>query len=47
MCHVLWLNSYISLYRLHQATIHAYAHAGLFTAKDFVTGKISPKLKLH
>lgn len=38
---------YVSLYRLHQATIHGYAHAGLLTAKDFVTRKTSPKLKLH
>lgn len=38
---------YVSLYRIHQATIHGYAHAGILTAKDFVTRKISPKLKLH
>ncbi|ALD03166.1 NADH dehydrogenase [Acinetobacter sp. TTH0-4] len=38
---------YVSLYRLHQATIHGYTHAGLLTAKDFVTRKIGPKIKLH
>lgn len=38
---------YISLYRLHQAAIHGYAHAGLLTAKDFVTRKTGPKIKLH
>jgi NADH dehydrogenase len=38
---------YVSLYRIHQATIYGYAHAGLLTAKDFVTRKIAPKIKLH
>ena len=38
---------YVSLYRLHQATIYGYKHAGLLTAKDFVTRKIMPKIKLH
>ena len=38
---------YISLYRLHQAAIHGYTHAGLLTAKDFVTRKTGPKIKLH
>ncbi len=38
---------YVSLYRMHQASIYGYAHAGLLTAKDFVTKKISPKIKLH
>ena len=38
---------YVSLYRLHQATIYGYAHAGLLTVKDFVTRKITPKIKLH
>lgn len=38
---------YVSLYRMHQATIYGYAHAGLLTAKDFVTRKITPKIKLH
>lgn len=38
---------YISLYRLHQAAIHGYTHAGLLTAKDFVTRKTRPKIKLH
>ena len=38
---------YVSLYRIHQATIYGYAHAGLLTAKDFVTRKITPKIKLH
>lgn len=38
---------YVSLYRLHQATIHGYIHAGLLTVKDFVTRKIAPKIKLH
>lgn len=38
---------YVSLYRLHQATIYGYTHAGLLTAKDFVTRKIAPKIKLH
>ncbi len=35
------------LYRMHQATIYGYTHAGLLTAKDFVTRKIAPKIKLH
>lgn len=38
---------YVSLYRLHQATIYGYTHAGLLTAKDFVTRKVAPKIKLH
>lgn len=38
---------YVSLYRLHQATIYGYTHAGLLTAKDFVSRKITPKIKLH
>lgn len=38
---------YVSLYRMHQAAIYGYAHAGLLTAKDFVSRKISPKIKLH
>ncbi|OTG77574.1 FAD-dependent oxidoreductase [Acinetobacter terrae] len=38
---------YISLYRLHQAAIHGYTHVGLLTAKDFVTRKTGPKIKLH
>ena len=38
---------YVSLYRMHQATIYGYAHAGLLTAKDFVSRKISPKIKMH
>ncbi|ANF82053.1 NADH dehydrogenase [Acinetobacter sp. NCu2D-2] len=38
---------YVSLYRLHQATIHGYTQAGILTAKDFVARKISPKIKLH
>lgn len=38
---------YVSLYRLHQATIYGYTQAGLLTAKDFVTRKITPKIKLH
>ena len=38
---------YVSLYRMHQATIYGFAHAGLLTAKDFVARKIAPKVKLH
>ena len=38
---------YVSLYRMHQAAIYGYAHAGLLTAKDFVSRKISPKIKMH
>ena len=38
---------YVSLYRLHQAAIHGYTHAGILTAKDFVTRKTGPKIKLH
>ena len=38
---------YASLYRLHQANIHGYTHAGLLTAKDLVTKSVSPKIKLH
>src|SRR5690606_25656240 len=38
---------YVSLYRLHQATILGYTQAGTLTLKDFITRKISPKIKLH
>jgi NADH:ubiquinone reductase (H+-translocating) len=38
---------YVSLYRVHQANIHGYTHAGLLTAKDLVTKNIGPKIKLH
>ncbi len=38
---------YVSLYRLHQATILGYTQAGTLTVKDFITRKISPKIKLH
>ena len=38
---------YVYLYQLHQATIYGDAHAGLLTAKDFVSRKITPKIKLH
>ena len=38
---------YVSLYRLHQAAIHGYTRAGILTAKDFVTRKTGPKIKLH
>lgn len=38
---------YVSLYRLHQATIYGYVQAGLLTAKDFMAKKIVPKIKLH
>jgi len=38
---------YVSLYRLHQAKVNGYIHAGLSSIKDFVTRKISPKIKLH
>ncbi|MDM1269472.1 NAD(P)/FAD-dependent oxidoreductase [Acinetobacter indicus] len=38
---------YVSLYRLHQATIHGYTHAGVLTAKDMLGRKIGPKIKLH
>lgn len=38
---------YVSLYRLHQAAIHGYTQAGFITAKDFITRRIGPKIKLH
>ncbi|CAM4341178.1 NAD(P)/FAD-dependent oxidoreductase [Acinetobacter pragensis] len=38
---------YVSLYRMHQAAIHGYTHAGLLTVKDFMSKKITPKIKLH
>lgn len=38
---------YVSLYRMHQATIHGYTHAGLLATKDFVTRNLGPKVKLH
>lgn len=38
---------YVSLYRLHQAAIHGYTQAGIITAKDFITRRIGPKIKLH
>ena len=38
---------HVSLYRPHQAAIHDYTHAGLLTAKDFVTRNTAPKIKLH
>ena len=38
---------YVSLYRLHQATLHGYTQAGLMTAKDLMNKKVGPKIKLH
>lgn len=38
---------YVSLYRIHQATINGYFKAGLMAAKDIVKRKIAPKIKLH
>lgn len=38
---------YVSLYRMHQATINGYLHTSLFAIKDFVTRKVMPKIKLH
>lgn len=38
---------YVSLYRLHQATIYGYTQAGLRTAKDLMNRKLAPKIKLH
>lgn len=38
---------YVSLYRLHQATIYGYVKAGVLTVKDFMRAKIAPKIKLH
>ncbi len=44
---ILAKSMYLSLYRMHQATIHGYTHAGLLTAKDLVSKKMGPKIKLH
>lgn len=38
---------YLSLYRLHQATLHGYTQAGLMTVKDLMNKKVGPKIKLH
>ena len=38
---------YMSLHRLHQANIHGFTQAGLITAKDLVSKKMAPKIKLH
>ncbi|MFT4021765.1 MAG: NAD(P)/FAD-dependent oxidoreductase [Acinetobacter sp.] len=38
---------YMSLYRIHQAHIHGYTQAGLLATKDFVTRRVSPKIKLY
>ena len=38
---------YVSLYRLHQATIHGYTQAGLLTMKDLLTRRVRPKIKLY
>ena len=44
---VLAKTMYVSLYRLHQATLHGYTQAGLMTAKDLMNKKVGPKIKLH
>jgi NADH:ubiquinone reductase (H+-translocating) len=38
---------YVSLYRLHQANVHGYTHAGVITLKDMLARKFGPKIKLH
>ena len=44
-----WLakSLYISLYRMHQATLHGYTRTAYFIAKDAMNKKIAPKIKLH
>ena len=44
---VLAKTMYVSLYRIHQAHIHGYTYTGILTAKDLITRKLAPKLKLH
>ena len=38
---------YISLYRMHQATIHGYTRTAYFMAKDAMNKKLAPNIKLH
>lgn len=38
---------YVSLYRLHLATIHGYTYTGALTIRDLLTKNFGPKLKLH
>jgi NADH:ubiquinone reductase (H+-translocating) len=38
---------YVSLYRLHLATIHGYTYTGALTVRDLLTKNFGPKLKLH
>lgn len=38
---------YVSLYRLHLATIHGYTYTGALTIKDILTKNFGPKIKLH
>lgn len=38
---------YISLYRMHQATLHGYTRTAYFMAKDAMNKKLAPNIKLH
>jgi NADH dehydrogenase len=38
---------YISLYRMHQATLHGYTRTAYFIAKDAMNKKLAPNIKLH
>jgi NADH dehydrogenase len=38
---------YISLYRMHQASLHGYTRTAYFMAKDAMNKKLAPNIKLH
>jgi NADH dehydrogenase len=38
---------YISLYRLHQATLHGWLHTALLILRDRINKSTGPKMKLH
>lgn len=38
---------YVSLYRMHQTTLHGYTHSAYLMVKDAMNKKIAPKIKLH
>ncbi|MGY5393690.1 NAD(P)/FAD-dependent oxidoreductase [Acinetobacter sp. NigerLNRRAM0016] len=38
---------YVSLYRMHQTTLHGYTHTAYLMVKDAMNKKIAPKIKLH
>ena len=38
---------YVSLYRMHQATLHGYTRTAYFMVKDAMNKKLAPNIKLH